>query len=245
MEVTAEVLYDGKTFEEKIKSLSPMYAVVRVNSKGTLSGLVEHSFSMDQSSDRVNIFWSGKGSSILGSHDLDGKKWASENCKKSRGWFIVELGSDDCPIEVDYVNWLTGPSKFTRRNARFKTREGFDFSDQVKEATIRENYEEKHADLMKFVTVQDQAESTYKTKMREAQKVLDAETAHLQEDFKKIRNKYQSKAKSIAIEKGRCPKMPDGRYMNTGNSRITQYGLELKWFCGGPVIYTVPWSELF
>jgi len=239
MEATAKVLYDGKTLEEKIKSLSPMYAVVRVNSDGTLSGLVEHSFSMEKSNSRVNIFWTAL------HRDIDGKRWAEHNCNKKNGWFLIELTAQDCPIAIDWSAWLDSTTKFTSRNALFKTKEGVHFSEHVKEAAIRENYEEKHADLMKLVTVQERAESAYKLKMREAQQVLEAETAHLQEDFKKIRNKYQSKAKSIAIEKGRCPKLPDGRYMNTGNCRITEHGIQLKWFSAGTIVYTVPWKDLF
>ena len=40
MEAANEKMYDGKTFEEKIQSLSPMYAVVCVNSDGTLYGFL-------------------------------------------------------------------------------------------------------------------------------------------------------------------------------------------------------------
>ena len=239
METTAGKLYDGKTFEEKIQSLSPMYAVVCVNSDGTISGLVENSFSLDKHKDRVNVFWTST------TRGIDGKSWAKGNCNKNRGWFMVELTAEDCPIEVDWLAWLNASYKFTMRNAPFKMKEGFDFSEQAKEATIREDYDSKHNVIMDLVSVQNKAEDVYKEKMRAAQKILDAETAHLKDDFKKLRNKYQSKAKSIAIEKGKCPKLPDGRYMNTGNCRITEYGIQLKWFSGGTIVYTVPWKELF
>lgn len=237
MEAANEKMYNGKTFEEKLASISPMYAVVCVNPDGTLSGLVEHSFSMDKHESRVNVFWSNS--------DIDGKKWAESNCTKSLGWFVIELTAEDCPISVDWASWLNATSKFYQRNAPFTLKEGFDFSEQAKEAAIREEYEQKHKAIMEFVSVQRKSEDVYKAKMREAQKVLDAETAHLKDDFKKLRNKYQSKAKSIAIEKGKCPKTEDGRYMNTGNSRITEQGIQLKWFVGGPIVYTVPWKELF
>lgn len=239
METTAEKLYDGKTFDEKIQSLSPMYAVVCVNPDGTLSGLVEHSFSMDKSADRVNIFWTSK------KIDINGKQWAEHNCNKNLGWFVVDLTSADCPIEVDWLAWLNATYKFTMRNAPFKLREGFDFSEQAKEATIRENYKQKHDAIMEFVSVQNKAEERYKETMRAAQKVMDAETAEIKPEIQKLRNKYQAKAKQIAIAKGICPKLPDGRYMNTGNSRITQYGVQLKWTSAGLITYTVPWKELF
>lgn len=239
MESVSEKTYDGKTLEEKLASLSPMYAVVCVNSDGTLSGLVEHSFSMDKSDTRVNIFWTAL------HRGIDGKKWAEQNCDNKRGWFLVELTSEKCPIEIDWVAWLDSTYKFTSRNALFKTKEGFDFSDAAIEAVAREAYDQKYKAVMDLVTVRNKAEQSYKEKMHQAQKVLDAETAHLQEDFKKLRNKYQSKAKSIAIERGKCPKMPDGRYMNTGNSRVTEYGIQLKWFSAGTIVYTVVWKDLF
>jgi len=235
---TTEKLYDGKTFEEKIKSLSPMYAVVCVNPDGTLSGLVEYSFSMDKSPDRVNVFWTSE------KRGIDGKKWATYNSNKANGWFVIELTAEDCPIEVDWLNWLNATYKFTQRNAPFKMREGFDFSEQAKEATIRENYKQKHDAIMEFVSVQNKAEERYNKKMRAAQEVMDAETAEIRPEIQKLRNKYQAKAKQIAIAKGICPKLPDGRYMNTGNSRITQYGVQLKWTATGLITYTVPWKEL-
>jgi hypothetical protein len=238
-ETTTEKLYDGKTFEEKIQSLSPMYAVVCVNPDGTLSGLVEHSFSMDKSAERVNVFWTSE------KRGIDGKKWATDNSNKANGWFVIELTAEDCPIEVDWVTWLSATYKFAQRNAPFKLREGFDFSVQAKEATIRENYKQKHDAIMEFVSVQNKAEERYNEQMRAAQKIMDAETAEIKPEIKKLRNKYQAKAKQIAIAKGICPKLPDGRYMNTGNSRITQYGVQLKWTAAGIITYTVPWKELF
>lgn len=239
MEATEQQLFNGITFEQKIKSLSPMYAVVCVNPDATLSGLVEHSFSMDKSADRVNVFWTSE------KRGIDGKKWASDNSNKANGWFVIELTAEDCPIEVDWLTWLNATYKFTQRNAPFKLREGFDFSEQSKEATIRENYKQKHDAIMEFVSVQNKAEERYNEKMRAAQKIMDAETAEIRPEIQKIRNKYQAKAKQIAIAKGICPKLPDGRYMNTGNSRITQYGVQLKWTSAGMITYTVPWKELF
>ncbi len=239
MEEQLEKLYNGKTFEEKIKSLSPIYAVVRVNSNGTLSGLVEHSFAMGDSLDRVNIFWTSL------DRQIDGKGWASQNCKKSDGWFIVELTADDCPIEVDWIAWLNATYKFYMRNAPFKLKDGVTFPERAKEALRREQYEEKHKDIMQFVSVQTKAEERYNIAMRAAKQLLEAETADIKSEIKKIRNKYQSKAKQIAIAKGVCPKLQDGRYMNTGNSRITEYGVQLKWFSAGQITYTIPWKELF
>lgn len=245
METTQEQLFDGKTLEEKVQSLSPMFAVVCVNPDGTLSGLVENSFAMSKSADRVNVFWSGRGYSMLGEHNLDGKSWAKQNCNPARGWFMVELGTENCPIEIDLVNWFQATSKYNKRNALFKMREGFDFSEEAKAAAVREAYDEKHKSIMELVEVRNRAEEVYNQKMREAKRVLDASTVKVNDGFKKLRNKYQSKAKSIAIERGKCPKLPDGRYMNTGNCRITEHGIQLKWFSAGPVVYTVAWKDLF
>lgn len=244
MEATQEKLFNGKTLDEKIKSLSPLYAVLYVNPDQTLSGLIEHSFCMDWDKNRVNIFWSGQAYSILGEHTLDGKKNAQHNCNR-KGAFVVDLLADDCPIEVDWVAWLSATQKFYKRNAPFKMKEGFDFSEQATQSKIDEEYETKHKSVMELVSVRNKAESVYNEKMREAKKALDEATADVNLGFKKLRKKYQSKAKSIAIERGKCPKLPDGRYMNTGNSRITEYGIQLKWYSAGTVTYTVPWKDLF
>lgn len=245
VENSPEQLFDGKTLEERLKSCSPMFAVLCVNSDGTLSGKVEHSFSMGKSLNRLNVFWSGTGYSFLGTHKIDGKSWAAQNCDKSKGWFVVELNTEDCPVEVDWVSWLTADNKFARRNALFKMREGFDFSEQAKEAAKREAFEQQHEEIMKSVSVQDKAEEIYNQTLREAQKVREASTASVKPELDRLRRQYQAKAKRIAVEKGRCPKLPDGRYMNTGNARVTSHGIQLKWFSAGQIVYTVPWKDLF
>ena len=244
VEKNEEQLFNGKTFEEKMKSLSPLYAVLYVNPDATIAGLIEHSFSMGWSNDRVNIFWSGKAYSMLGEHMLDGKKDATSNCTR-KGAFVVDLLSEDCPIEIDWLAWFNANSKFFKRNAPFKMKEGFDHSERAKQSKIAAVFAEKHNVVKELVSVRNKAESTYKEKVREAQKALDLATSEVNVGLKKLSNKYQSKAKSIAIEKGKCPKLPDGRYMNTGNCRITNEGIQLKWFSVRPIVYTVSWEELF
>lgn len=224
---------EKQSLEEKLKSLSPMYAVLYVNKDGTLSGLIENSFSMDLSRERVNIFWSGKGYSMLGEHSVDGKSWAKQNCR-TRGYFMVDLTSADCPIEVDFEGWISATSKFYKRNAKFKVKEGFDFSKQAKKAAIYE-----------FLEVRNTAEREYRIKVQEASVILQNETEQVNKEFKKLRRKYESKAKRIAVDRQQCPKLPDGRYMNTGNSRATYDGLQLKWLTPSTVTYVVPWEELF
>lgn len=244
MEVTTERLFNGKTFEEKMKSLSPMYAVLYVNPDATISGMIENSFTMGWDLKHVNVFWSGDAFSMLGEHHLNGEKDARANCTR-KGAFVVNLLDDDCPVEIDWLTWLNATHKFSQRNAPFKMKEGFDHSARAAQSKIDDAYADKHNAVIDLVSVRDRAESVYNEKLREAKKVLDAATVDVNVGFEKLRNKYQSKAKSIAIERGKCPKLPDGRYMNTGNSRITEYGIQLKWFSTGPIFYTVPWKDLF
>lgn len=224
---------EKQSLEEKLKSLSPMYAVLYVNKDGTLSGLIENSFSMDLSRERVNIFWSGKGYSMLGEHSIDGKSWAQQNCR-SRGYFMVDLTSEDCPIEVDFEGWVLATSKFHKRNAKFKVKEGLDFSTEAKKSAIYEALE-----------IRNTAEREYRIKVEEASVILQNETEVVNEEFKNLRRKYESKAKRIAVDRQQCPKLPDGRYMNTGNSRATYDGLQLKWLTPSTVTYIVPWDDLF
>lgn len=223
-----------KTVAERLKELAPIYAVFTVNKEGEIFGLVEESFSMSLSKDRANMFWSGKAYSNFGTtHVLDGKKWAEENCRKN-GYFMLDLLDENCPVEIDFEGWLKAESKYNKRNAKFKVKKGFDFSDKAKMASIFE-----------AVNVRQEAERTYYSKIREAERELSKATEVVNLEFKKLRKKYQFKAKCISIKQGKCPKLADGRYMNTGNARITNKGLELKWITPTLIKHTVPWEELF
>jgi hypothetical protein len=229
METTTE-----KTLSERLQELAPIYAVFTVNKEGEIFGLVEESFSMSLSKERANIFWSGKAYSNLGTtHVLDGKKWAEENCRQ-QGYFMLDLLSQDCPIEIDFEGWLKAETKYYKRNAKFKVKKGFDFSEKAKMASIFES-----------VKIRQEAEREYYSKIRAAEKELSQATAVVNLEFKKLRKKYQFKAKCIAIKKGKCPKLADGRYMNTGNARVTNNGLELKWITPTLIKHIVPWEELF
>lgn len=115
--------------KEKLQRFLPIRCVVRQhNVDRKVMGLVEHSFCMDWSDNRVNIFWSGKAYSILGEHTLDGVEWASGNCTPTDGdlitpaEFVIDPLAEDSPIEVDWEKWLTATDKFTKRNAPFKTK---------------------------------------------------------------------------------------------------------------------------
>jgi len=90
--------------------------------------LIEHSFSMDWSTDRVLIFWSGKAYSILGELKLDAAKeiisQQQHYAAKHPDWKIEACDplAEDSPVEIDWDRWLkaleTG-SKFDKRNAHF------------------------------------------------------------------------------------------------------------------------------
>jgi hypothetical protein len=108
----------------------PVYVVLaRKPGENGLSGLIELSFAMDWSAERVNMFWTGTAYSILGKHEIDGREWATDNCKSmSRhhpDWDIsvYDAHAEDCPIEIDWDRWTlamtTNTNKYYKRNAPF------------------------------------------------------------------------------------------------------------------------------
>ena len=114
---------------EKLIRFMPIRVVLRRHADGEIEGLVENSFSMDWSKQRVNIFWSGKAYSMLGEHMLDGVESAEYNCKKTEPdlftpeEFVVDPLAEDSPIEIDWEAWLNATDKFTKRNAPFKVKQ--------------------------------------------------------------------------------------------------------------------------
>jgi len=114
---------EDKTFAVLKHNLSrylPIRVVIR-NTDGLIEGLTENSFSMDWSSNRVNIFWSGKAYSILGEHILDGVANAKHNARN--GDLVIDPLSDESPIEVDWEKWLSSTTKYDKINAPFKVKE--------------------------------------------------------------------------------------------------------------------------
>lgn len=116
----------------EIKRFLPLYVVLgRSPEQNSWQGRIENSFSMDWSFDRVRLWWSGKAFSILGEHKINGKNDAEYNCpprggNTQPGWEykVFDLTSDECPIEVDLVQWLVDMDKgarpkFENRNPKF------------------------------------------------------------------------------------------------------------------------------
>ena len=115
---------------EKIRQLPVFIVLARQPGANAVSGLIENSFSMDWSDDRVNMFWSGTAYSILGQHEIDGRENADFNCRKMAQtrptWElkVYDARADDCPVTIDWDRWidamLVGQArKFDARNAHF------------------------------------------------------------------------------------------------------------------------------
>jgi hypothetical protein len=111
----------------KLARFLPIWVGVRLED-GKVQGRIEHSFSMDWSDNRVRLFWSGKAYSMLGEHQLDGRKDAEHNIKKYQpNEFVFDALSDDCPLEIDFERWLEDLAKdpgdkYAKRNAPCKVK---------------------------------------------------------------------------------------------------------------------------
>lgn len=217
-----------KTLEERLKSLSPMYVILYVDADKTLKALTENSMSLDWSQSRANIFWTG----MSGNTKIDGLSWAKQNCG-NQGAFIVELMADDCPITVNFDRWLNGDSKYTRRNALFIVKDGFDLTAKAKQTEIREQ-----------VKLRDLADRKLSNKVWEAKKEREQEGVVFDKQIRSVLKQYQAKAKRLAVERGQCPKLPNNRYMNSGNGRVTEKGIELHWTLPKKTTCLISWDDL-
>lgn len=123
------------TIEEAVKRLKqdghlPLRVILQ-EKDGAYEGEVEHSFSLSWSHNLVNIYWSGKAYSNLGStHQLDAIRNSASNLKRYAGQPIAVYDplSPDCPVDVDLVIWVNHfydprASKFQKRNAPMKQRD--------------------------------------------------------------------------------------------------------------------------
>ncbi len=93
------------------------YLPIRVVLTPDNQGIVEHSFGMGTDSRRIRIWWSGKASSFLGEHELDGVGDARHHAKKEDR--VLNPLDKDCPISIDWERWLKAEDKYGRRNACF------------------------------------------------------------------------------------------------------------------------------
>lgn len=108
-----------------IEEFRPMRIVIRPTDDGKYEGLIENSFDMGWSRERVCIFWSGKAYSILGEHQINGVEWAQQNCNTARGELMFDPEDPACPVDVNLKYWHESwarRGKFDQRNGPFKMR---------------------------------------------------------------------------------------------------------------------------
>ena len=112
--------------QERLARFLPVRAVIRRHADGSLESLTEESWNMNWSKKRANIFWSGKSYSMLGEGVLDAQADAEHNCKKTTApdlftaqESVIDLMADDCPIAIDWKQWLNASHKYDKRNAHF------------------------------------------------------------------------------------------------------------------------------
>lgn len=117
--------------------LLPAWVILRRKpEENAYYGLIENSFSMDWSADRVRVHWTGTAYSIVGEIKIDGKRdalsTAANQRKRHPEWTIeaYDLSDPSCPIEIDIPFWLeavkAGQSrKFDARNAKFKMKDDY------------------------------------------------------------------------------------------------------------------------
>lgn len=114
--------------EARIRAM-PVHIVLAIQPlSNSYHGLIEQSFSMEWDANRVNMFWTGTAYSMLGTHQLDGAAEAEEHRKlyaaRHPDWRIevYDAKSDDCPVEINWDNWvacMVAGSKYGARNAYF------------------------------------------------------------------------------------------------------------------------------
>lgn len=114
--------------QARLLRLLPIRVVLRRYADGTMEGLTEESWNLNWSSNRINIFWSGKAYSILGETTIDGVADAEHHChSKPADLFtpqemVVDPMASDSPIAIDWKRWLHAKNKYDKRNAHFTVR---------------------------------------------------------------------------------------------------------------------------
>lgn len=111
---------------EELEKYLPIRCVFKRAPDGALLGITEENWTMGESRERVNMFWSGKAYSILGEHQLNGITCADENAHL--GDMVIDPLADDSPIEINWRYWLDAMKagakrKYDSRNAPFFVRE--------------------------------------------------------------------------------------------------------------------------
>jgi len=111
---------------EKVVRLMPIRIVLRIPPGGFgTEGMIENSFSMDWSKNRVRVWWSSKhATSNLGGTDIvvNGIEDAEHNAEKLGG-VVFDPMSDQCPVRIDWDAWMNPANKFESRNAPFEVKQ--------------------------------------------------------------------------------------------------------------------------
>lgn len=120
--------------------IRPSYVVLGERD-GHLVGIIERSFSMDLSDERVRIWWSSENAvSNFGIHHVvNGEKDAEyhrecfDQNHSEVGFQVFDLNAPDCPIDIDWAGYLEASApdsqklsgvkdKFGARNPKFHLR---------------------------------------------------------------------------------------------------------------------------
>lgn len=84
----------------------------RDKDQNSFRGLVEESFSMDWKEDAVRFWWTGKAYSILGEHQLDGRKDAEDQAQHYREKYpasefvVFDVRDPQLPVTLDWDRYL-------------------------------------------------------------------------------------------------------------------------------------------
>lgn len=77
---------------------------------------------MSLSSTNVRIWWSGTAYSNFGTvHQINGIEDAANSA--AEGDLVIDPLADDSPITINWEQWLSATTKYSRRNALFKIKE--------------------------------------------------------------------------------------------------------------------------
>jgi hypothetical protein len=126
-----------ETDAQMLERMSPLRIVMGRNkdrSNNYSHGVIENSWTMDLSTERVSVWWTGTANTIIGKITIDAQEDAEDQLAYFRRkhpdmeFEILDPRAEDCPICIDIPTWLAdnriGQSrKFQARNAAWTIRE--------------------------------------------------------------------------------------------------------------------------
>lgn len=119
-----------QTREEQRLALRGAIVLRKRRGDNAYEGLIEHSFCMDWSKDRVRFFWTGKaywGDVPMG--EIDGLVDAHDQAKVYRQRYpediilVFDAHAEDLPIIIDWDFYSKARNKFDDRNVKFVMKE--------------------------------------------------------------------------------------------------------------------------